>query len=210
MHEVPTVQTIGKALAETLACARANTASVGTNPFVAHAAPAAQPRNDASVAGFRAEAAALTANLLSSAGVQGFQIMSDIPPQLASFHSVWTAPGLVGAVLVKPDSNVDQATSIITAKSARNCKGKFGVAKLPVTAAGADIKTLCETSPGKADAGSFLILPRPAGGIYVFMTSDVNDGAPASSTDASVQTASVAAEATSARLMEASIRVLGR
>jgi hypothetical protein len=91
------------------------------------------------------------------------------------------------------------------------CKGKFGVVKLPVTAAGASINALCETSPGKAEGDSFLIMPRPAGGVYVFITSEVNDeSTPANEQSSSGQTAGAAAEGTSARLMDASIRVLGR
>jgi hypothetical protein len=203
----------GKALAATLSCAQSNVAAsgTGTNPFAAPVTPAPQAGNQPSQAAFRAEAAALAANLLSSAGVQGFQIVSEIPADLAStFHSMWTAPGLVGGVVVSPDGKVDEGVSLITANSASNCKGKFGVTKIPVTGAGADVKTLCETAPGTAQVVSYLIFPRPAGGVYVFSTSDVSDGTtPDNAPSASTQTAGANVEATSARLMEASIRVLG-
>jgi hypothetical protein len=126
---------------------------------------------------------------------------------------VWTAPGLVGGVVISPDTEVDTGTAQITAHRAQNCKGKFGVIKLPVTAAGASIKTLCETSPGKAIGETYLLLPRSAGGVFLFTIFEVDDGAataPDNAPGASAQTAGADSEATSARLMDASIRVLGR
>ncbi len=114
--------------------------------------------------------------------------------------------------MINPDGKVDEGTTLITANSAQNCKGKFGVAKLPITTAGADIRTICETSPGKADVVSYLILQRSAGGVFVFAIGEVNDGTtpPDNAQGASAQTAGAAAESTSVRLMDASIRVLGR
>ena len=182
-------------------------AGAGANPFVASVTPA--PQAAPSQAAFRAEAAALTANLLSSAGVQGFQIVSEIPKELSTFHSVWTAPGLVGGVFIDPSHQADENAATITAHRARDCKGKFGVVKLPVTADGASLKTICETSPGKAEGETYLLLPRQ-GGVYVLTIFEVNDGAPDNAPSTSAQTAGTNAEVTSGRLMEASIRVLGR
>ena len=142
--------------------------------------------------------------------MQGFQIVSEIPKELSTFHSVWTAPGLVGGVFIDPSHQADENAATITAHRARDCKGKFGVVKLPVTAAGASLKTICETSPGKAEGETYLLLPRQAGGVYVLTIFEVNDGAPDNAPSTSAQTAGTNAEVTSGRLMEASIRVLGR
>jgi hypothetical protein len=146
----------------------------------------------------------VAANLLSTAGVQGFQLVGEIPAALSHYHSIWVAPGLLGGVVIEEQATLDQAVALTTAVSTSQCKGRFASAKLPVTAAGASIKTVCEQGPGKSQVASFLILPRQRGGVYVFSTAEISE-----ETDVDDEGA-ITAESVAANLMEASTRVLSR
>jgi hypothetical protein len=70
----------------------------------------------------------------------------------------------------------------------------------------------CELRRNLADKleALYLLFPRPTGGVYVFSTSEVSDGTADNAQGAPTQNAGVNAETTTGRLMEASIRVLGR
>lgn len=91
-----------KALDAAAMCTNAKIAAEnggGPDPF-GNTRNAAQnsPQNDAA----KVEAAAVTANLLSAANVQNFQVADTIPPGLEFFHSVWNAPGIMRTMRIDP------------------------------------------------------------------------------------------------------------
>lgn len=194
-----------RALAETLTCARTTTVAARTsNPFLANTAVSSNSRSSAeSKATLKTEAAAVTANLLSSAGVSGFQLLDEVPKNLEIFHAMWIAPGLIGGVTVDGSASVEQALAVVTASATSQCKGRFASAKLPSSAGGASIKTVCEESSEKVDATSYTFLVRRKGGVYIFTTVEIDGEANGQSA------AEHSAEATSGRLMDASIKILG-
>lgn len=138
-----------------------------SNPFVAGATTNQWTSDTKSVTALRAEAAKFAANLLSAAGITGFQII-DKPPAKSSYHAAWVAPGLLGRLLIHRTVSAIEAVHIITTVSAKKCKGKFATVKLPLAASsGAAVKTVCVDPSGKARAITFVALPRRKGGNYL-------------------------------------------
>lgn len=190
-----------KALAETLVCASRYAAKRSTNPFLATAPPVEESTIYSDPA-LKAEALTLTANLLANAGVTGFQLISDVPEDVSFFHAMWVAPNLIGGVTVIPRGKPDDIQATITASIAKNCKGRFASAKLPVSTASSSVNTICEGADGKTQTASFVFLTRQKGGSYMLATID----AEASVADKRASPA----ETASGRIIDASVNVLGR
>ena len=134
----------------------------GSNPFVRNQpTPQDSPPNDA----VKAEAAAVTANLLSAAKIDSFQVADTIPPGLEMFHSVWSAPGILGGLTIGLNQTVEQASATLVGMGASSCKGHFASAKLPSAPDGtASVKTACDN-----DVVTYVLIPRPKGGVYVML-----------------------------------------
>jgi len=190
-----------KALAATLACASRYAARRSTNPFLATVPPVEKTTTFTDPA-LKAEALALTANLLANAGVSGFQLIGDVPEDMSFFHAMWVAPHLVGGMTVVPQGDTDDMQAAVTASVAKNCKGRFASAKLPVSSASTSVKTICEGADGKTATASFVFLRRQKGGAYMLATMDAESGV--------ADEHASPAEMASGRIIDASVKVLGR
>lgn len=131
-------------------------AGQGVNPFANRTAP-----NDSRDA-LRAEAAAVTANLLSAAKVEGFAMAEAIPAELKFFDAMWTAPGVVGGLTVGLDETPESALAGITSRAMASCKGRHATAKLPEKGGIISLKQMCDDQ-----ASTVIVIPRQKGGVYV-------------------------------------------
>ena len=121
--------------------------------------------------GMRAENTTVLANVLSEAGVPGFRIAPlDHEAKTYDDTSVrWYAKGMSGDVFIVL---LDQASAVQGAAmsaDAQSCKGKFVSGILPADpAAGRALETFSECSEHPGMKVSHTIVPRAAGGFYVF------------------------------------------
>lgn len=134
----------------------------GTNPF----ASPQQAMADANESAYRVEAATYTANLLSSAGIPGFQIVETPPKGFEHFHSTFVSPGMTGGMIIAPSWTVESGANDMLAAFSKGCNGKLATAKTPMEGAGTHVQVVCEYTDGFREEGSFFVLPRPKGGVY--------------------------------------------
>jgi hypothetical protein len=158
-------------LAEVLRCAnrfKSTPAPVAssTNPFEKPTPPAAAPNSGQN----RAEAMAVTANVLSSAGIQGFSLISDIPESLRFLDAIWKAPGVIGGLQILEKQTPISASSQRIAVDAQNCRGTFASGKLPASGSAVRVMTACTTGGKEARRTEYTIVQRKKGGVYVFIT----------------------------------------
>ena len=136
----------------------ASPSASGTDPFASAPKQEGNPSRDAA----RAEAVALTANLLSAAKIDGFTVVDAIPADLDFFDAMWTAPGVIGGVIVQPTETTDSALAGLTGRASANCKGRHASAKLPGKDGIVSLKLICDDAES-----TVVILPRSRGGLYV-------------------------------------------
>lgn len=130
-----------------------------SNPF---SSTASAPENVSSRSAVRVEAAALTANLLSAAKIDGFTIVESIPADLDFFDAMWLAPGVIGGVMVRPDETPDSALAGLAGRASANCKGRHASAKLPDKGGVTSLKLMCDET-----ASTIVLIPRARGGVYI-------------------------------------------
>lgn len=128
--------------------------------------------NDAQVA----EAIAFMSNLLSTAGVDGFTILSrqEAKKIYEDYAVVWKAADAIGAVLIASNDdihNMDKAMGDVSSADAQKCAGKFASARQPVEKSATQVVlgrlvTACEEASGSYE-NYYMFLPRAAGGAYV-------------------------------------------
>ena len=196
-----------KALASTIACVQALNSSGNSNPFTTTGTTRQHGRSVARVdASLKTEATTLAANMLSSAGITDFELIDELPPN-SSYHAVFTAPGLYGAVLVlnDPTVTVTAAVSTVTSTRAKQCKGEFAAMKLPLGSSGANVRTACVTSGKSSTETTWLLMPRRKGGIYSIMLVDPGNG-----TSSDQPSTGSASKKTVGKLMDASLKILSR
>jgi len=88
--------------------------------------------------------------------------------------AVWTAPELVGGILIGPDGgpgDVDKAFAIVSSNDARDCKGKFAATRPPLESQNAGVMlgrlvTACDT-PSISSFVYYTIFTRAKGGIFL-------------------------------------------
>ncbi len=143
----------------------------------------------------RAEATAIVANLLSQAGVRGFQIIPAGQDEIGWKADVaWTAEKVSGALFILEDPQLrtpSDTTPVLIALMAKACKGTFFSGALPDEATGlqqARVFTNCQ-SANSALTVYFLTIARKRGGHYVFATTAAGVEAPAKEADASIRSA---------------------
>jgi hypothetical protein len=157
-------------------------------------APAASSPANNVAEDYRAEATAIVANLLSQAGVSGFQILPASRSEAAQKADVtWVANNVSGALLVLQDKTLEtpaDAAPILIASGAKACKGAFMSGALPEEAHGtqARVFTNCRTDKGHM-TDYYLTMRRPKGGYYVFVTSSDGSEDPAKETDNNIRAA---------------------
>ena len=124
----------------------------------------------------RAEAATLLSQLAARSGIEGFRLvdMSDVPAQLNGYDAVWTAPNVIGALLVFPSEaglTPAEAAVALLASGTRECRGKFESNFLRSDQQSGPqavrLATTCADSQSRL-VTYYTILPRPTGGLYVF------------------------------------------
>jgi hypothetical protein len=137
----------------------------------------------------RAEAASLISRLAANSGIAGFHLadMNDVPPQLNGYDAVWTAPNVIGALLIlQSEASLTPAEAAVAllASATRDCRGKFESSLLRSdqdnSSPSVRLFTTC------ADLQSRLVTyytlePRAAGGLYVFTVISPADQADAAS-----------------------------
>jgi len=185
-------------LADVLRCANRYKAYTGpvassTNPFE-KPAPSVVPSNTGQN---RAEAMAVTANVLSSAGIQGFSLVSEIPDSLKFLDAIWKAPGLIGGLQILDKQTPDTAASRRIALDAQNCKGTFASGKLPASAGAVRVMTACTADGKEPRRTEYTVVQRNKGGVYMFIL--MGSGGGSAPTDVSDQ---------SARVMDAAVKSL--
>jgi hypothetical protein len=141
----------------------------GTNPF----ATQQQAQAEADESAFKIEAATYTANLLSSAGIPGFQIVETPPKGFEKFHSAFISPSMTGGMIIAPSWTVEAAANEMQAAFSQGCSGKLATAKSPMQGVGTHVQLVCEHSDGFREEGSLFVLPRPKGGVYSVIITQV-------------------------------------
>lgn len=137
----------------------------------------------------REEAASLLSKLAANSGIVGFHLadMNDVPPQLRDYDAVWTAPNVIGALLIlQSEASLTPAEAAVAllASATRDCSGKFESSLLKsdrdTSTPSVRLTTTC------ADLQSRLVTyytlePRSTGGLYVFTVISSADQADAAS-----------------------------
>jgi hypothetical protein len=200
-----------RALQAALECTVRNAAfgagGTSSNPF----GPSPQPVTPAPNAdgAFRAEAAMFTANLLSAAGISGFQIVETPPKGFENYHSAFVSPALIGGIVISPAWTVEAAANELQAAFSSGCTGKLATAKSPMQGEGAHVQVICEHANGLREEGSFIVLPRSKGGVYNVVITQAPPPAATSTLppNAAPATPAPAPDDISTKLMDASLKV---
>jgi hypothetical protein len=127
----------------------------------------------------QAEAAVLLANVVAAANVTGYSIGTPEEALGRSAHAVWTAPSVVGMLLIIPLRRIDdpEIPGLVTGINAMGCKGAFMSGSLPSNGSRTvRVTTTCQP-PGQPMTTSYYFgIPRPRGGLYLFITQTTRDG----------------------------------
>lgn len=141
-----------------LACVTRHRSASLLNPFAPAKAKEAKGDN-------AAEAAAVTANLLSSAGVSGFRLLETGSQEV--YDAAFTSPSLTGGLIVLPRGDVQKASTLLIATLTEDCKGQLATARLPAPGNGAHVRIACQRSATDVETMNYLFFPRAAGGSYM-------------------------------------------
>ena len=177
-----------EALRSLVACAlrHMQPGSTLSNPFEAQVqaapeTPAPASGNDA----LYAEAAVTVTNLLAEIGAGDHRLLSidKVKSEFPGQHAVWATRGAIGALQIyTAGGTIEDLTSVLIAKSAADCKGKFATGKNSAEGNIRKIEVACEER-GNLITYFYLVVTRPAGGNYIF-TVFTADGAPSSRSEA--------------------------
>ena len=180
-----------------LRCVHANlqpsgTTTVATNPFAAPA-PASQGQTNSAGQGrpaaYRAEALALAANILGSAGIVGFQIAEGGD---GFADAAWRTDRLFGMVRIEPKEPPALISATTIAVDAAGCKSKFASGSIPA-ASNNDLPRIF-TKCGDGEQGwtvYYFILPRKAGGHYLVGTGASGSDEPARQVESDIRQATL-------------------
>jgi len=132
--------------------------------------PAAAP---AATKGLTVDGVALMANVLAQSGLSDYHIAqtSEVPPQLAAYQAVWTAPNLTGFLWVQAAAG--NASGDLIARDAKACSGNFSSGTLAddkqaaVNAGAIRVFTSCDGGSGAA-VTYYTVLTKAGGGQYIF------------------------------------------
>jgi hypothetical protein len=160
----------------TLDCAASRlNAHADNNPFDRNSGTT--PTQQPTAVNHKAEVTAYLANILSAAGVQGFFVAPQTPPEIAPWEVAWSAPNLIGLARIDDQQTIDGTAILLTAADSSRCKGSFASAKQPSP----DGKVLLLKTACKSDQKdqsfrySYSIVPRAAGGCYITAASETSD-----------------------------------
>lgn len=157
------------ALAEVAACTArylASTPASRSNPFERAPKVPAAGESDA----FYSEGTAVMTKMLAAIRSSGYRLLTleDLKKSFRGYHAVWVGTGAAGSLKVLPTttSAAELATQLLASASA-DCKGKFDSGK-SVQGQALKIATICEDKTGKVLNDHYIIIPRAAGGFYLF------------------------------------------
>jgi hypothetical protein len=127
---------------------------------------------------FQAEAAVLLANVMSAANVSGYSMATPEEARKRSAHAAWSAPSVVGSLLIIPARRVDdpEIRGLVTGINATGCKGAFMSASLPSDGRVVRVTTTCQLQGQPLRTSYYFGIPRPRGGLYLFITDTTRDG----------------------------------
>jgi hypothetical protein len=192
-----------RALSTALACAKHYEnyfpRSAHENPFVDSVGSIPAGSSE-----LKTEATTVLANVLGSAGIQGFRLVSDVPDALKDYgyHVLWGAPGMVGGLKVFRSLTVPDAVTLVIAQQERECTGAFGSYRERSEIGLVSIRTACKETIGGNTVVTFNFVPRPSGGSYQFFTTAL------SASEETTTSEIDAATATAGKLFDASLRTV--
>lgn len=147
-------------------------ATSGTpNPFAS--TPAAAEPSSKTDPSLVAEATVVVANVMAGARVSGYSLGTPEMAAKLNVEAVWTAPGVVGTLIILPNTRTDSThlAGTVIGYDAKSCGGKFISGSLPAEAGdGQRIYTVCHAPNGKTAASYYFTVARQKGGIYLFKT----------------------------------------
>jgi hypothetical protein len=179
-----------------LRCVQANlqpagTTTVAANPFAAPppANTTATPGTQGRPATYRAEAVALAANILGSAGVIGFRFVEG---ETGFADARWRTDGLFGMVRIEPKEPPGLISAEAIAVDAAGCRSKFASGSIPASDSN-DVPRMF-TKCGDGEQGHtvfYFILPRKAGGHYLIGTGASGAEEPARQVESDIRQATL-------------------
>jgi hypothetical protein len=110
---------------------------------------------------------------MAAAQVSGYSMASPEEALKRSAHAAWTAPSVVGTLLIIPVRRVDdpEIPGLVTGVNASGCKGAFMSASLPSDGKReVRVTTTCQPSGQPLSTSYYFGIPRPRGGLYLFRT----------------------------------------
>jgi hypothetical protein len=138
---------------------------------------------------YRAEAVALAANILGTAGVSGFRILDEAPDRANRVE--WVAGEIFGSLEINTEDNPEFIQGATVGIALASCKSKFGSGALPKEQS--DIMrsfSICGEGE-KARVSYYTIIQRDAGGYYLISTSSVGARQPAEQAESNIRTAAM-------------------
>ena len=153
----------------------------------------------------KTEAATVLVNLLGAAGIQGFRLLPEVPERWRYLHVAFEAPGVIGGVRIQTASTVQDTTAVILVEDERSCDGAYATTRERSEQGVVSVWSACRAATGGGIAVLYVLAPRAAGGVYVFSSAQLSDGA----TSGGMKQQGPAAAAGKG-LFEASLKTLGR
>lgn len=130
-----------------------------------NANPFSTAKNNEGDGRLQIEAAKFTANLLSAAGIPGFEIADVPPPGYQEYHAAFVAPGLVGGVIIA-NGVPQEAAAQVAAKASKECNGALASAQIPSDGNGVHLRVSCKTATAEGESNYYFV-PRGKGGLYM-------------------------------------------
>jgi hypothetical protein len=163
--------------------------TVSSNPF-ALPAPPSGPAKEARPPAYRAEALALAANILGSAGVVGFRMLDG---ENGFADAAWQSNRLFGMVRIEPKEPPAKISAIAIAVDAAGCKSKFASGSMPATDKNELPRIFTKCGDGEGWTVYYFILPRKAGGHYLIGTGANGADEPARQIESDIRQATLKA-----------------
>jgi hypothetical protein len=127
-----------------------------------------------------AEAAVTATNLIASSGTTSYRLVpvDKVRTDFKGEHAVWFIDGTAGSLRILPQADsIENTASALMAIASNQCKGKFATGKSSNGNGGLKIEVVCEEQKEKISTYDYVLIARPAGGVYLFSIFDLDDKA---------------------------------